>query len=603
MVEKKIKSFLFVALTSFVILFLLIVVKSILYSNHNYLDLFIEPGDPDIFNIIVSAIIGGLAGIVSISAFYIAKNMNDSVEAGEKLKEEIKRTTEESRKMLNESKKARNQADFLLDGVLNAIMGVSEVNKIENEFIKKSITSSGGLLSSSWSGATPLQKFRNNEFEILHKHLWANVIDTYSIEESYDIFKKEMATNAKNYLYLILSTISTLLQWRKEKINSTENKNIIYPKIHYFVCTSVPPDYYFNFPHKVNEKLFFYSHKRILTFTIAMEALIHTFSENNNCALEVSRVVLSPESEESEKESNIKANKYYWPEFKEDSIYKNIIGRIKNKYILNLTIPNLTDYFKKIDSAIASSSFGNAPGEIDQPAFNPFVIMADSKDKLFKFINEKIYEEIFEKYKEDNKKYITTLKERLNDRKDQLHSHLYDKIYDTLVKIELESNRCINKEFNKFNPLEFFNNFHKLESYFIRILDKEVEVEILDKLLNNMMYLWQFEWFFKKGNKMLNDILTVSDHWHKNLHSNENVYYTDPKIILDDKSHADKIWPNFALFGIEEKKDDIKWLFNLSAKTDPYWNTSLVRVGFCNPEGVDPYTSMRNKLISNRINK
>lgn len=583
----------------FLVLALLIVVKTVWFRQ-------IPPGNIDYMDMIISSIIAGLAGVVSIAAYYLAKNLNVSVDNASEILKMIEKAKEQIKRDLDESLKSKEQANFLLDGTFHMVLGSNEKLKIEDESVKKSIADSIGLTSSSWASATPNRVFGDSESEFLHKRLWSSVINTYSLEESYDISKLEVATNARNYLYTILSTISELFRWREKwredftRMNGKEMEDE-YPKIHYFVCTSVPPDYYFNFPHKVNQKHHCYSHPRILAFTIAMEAIVRRYVQTTPKILEVSRVVLTPESKESKDLINTKASAFYWPEFTDNSIYDNILKRLRKKFVLNITIPGLESYIGKMHNAIPKSSFEFIPEEGNVAWQKPFIAMSDESKYLMEWLGTPEIERIKDEYKNTIQQNISHIKQEIESNKSRIYSLLYDRIMKLFKKIETEFVRCFEMKNEMANPLEFFNDYHILESFLIQILKDKPNIDGLDDLFNKIMYLWQIEWLIKDKPQREDQILSVKTYWEKYLHSDGKAFFADPKLILDDPKLSEKIWPNFTLFGIQKKDEDIKWLFNLAAKTDSTWNTSLLKFNFCNPDGTDDYVRVKNKLIDNRL--
>jgi hypothetical protein len=68
--------------------------------------------------------------------------------------------------------------------------------------------------------------------------VWLRYMRTYYFEEAFDVRRKELVTNGRNFCFILLATLQALL----EQLNGNE-------KLHYYAVTPVHPKDWYNWPH------------------------------------------------------------------------------------------------------------------------------------------------------------------------------------------------------------------------------------------------------------------------------------------------------------------------------------------------------------------
>lgn len=75
---------------------------------------------------------------------------------------------------------------------------------------------------------------------------WLRYSRTYNLEEAFDIKRRELATNSRNFTYLILATLDSLADYCKKTNQSTGTTG---HKVVHIAVTPVHPKDWFNWPH------------------------------------------------------------------------------------------------------------------------------------------------------------------------------------------------------------------------------------------------------------------------------------------------------------------------------------------------------------------
>jgi hypothetical protein len=68
--------------------------------------------------------------------------------------------------------------------------------------------------------------------------VWLRYMRTYYFEEAFDVRRKELVTNGRNFCFILLATLQAFL----EQLNGNE-------KLHYYAVTPVHPKDWYNWPH------------------------------------------------------------------------------------------------------------------------------------------------------------------------------------------------------------------------------------------------------------------------------------------------------------------------------------------------------------------
>lgn len=111
------------------------------------------------------------------------------------------------------------------------------------------------------------------------RRVWRAAFPSFFREEAYDIQGREMITNGRNYCYLLLGTLSQLMEQNKEGT------------VIYYQVTPVHPKDWYNWPHGFGKNHFYFENEFIGVYHRSLKALIRWASTSGK-SLEHGRYVL-----------------------------------------------------------------------------------------------------------------------------------------------------------------------------------------------------------------------------------------------------------------------------------------------------------------------
>lgn len=170
----------------------------------------------------------------------------------------------------------------------NASQYTKEINKIQNML--------------HWNGKVEQQN------DYFHKSMWIQLKKAYLYEETKNIKDNKIVTNLNYYPNITKLIFKSFLDTKDE--------------IKFTLVSTMPPDYYFNYPGKINNKQIKYKHDFIDEYRKSLVSIVKKINDNDN--VDFNRfTLLSPSSEELD--SNIQN--------KTDIINQNEFCKLKNQYL------------------------------------------------------------------------------------------------------------------------------------------------------------------------------------------------------------------------------------------------------------------------------
>lgn len=135
------------------------------------------------------------------------------------------------------------------------------------------------------------------------QRVWRAAFPCFYREEAFDIQGGEIVTNARNYCYLLLRTLSQLLE-------QSEAASVVYYQV-----TPVHPKDWYNWPHGFGAKHFYFENEFIGVYHRSLRALMQ-WSKTNNRALEHGRYVLCLCDSAGERDADVE--QFGWDPAKSD---------------------------------------------------------------------------------------------------------------------------------------------------------------------------------------------------------------------------------------------------------------------------------------------
>ncbi len=566
--------------------------------------------------LVVEGVITSLAGFVTVAAYMFATNIDKGVSQASDLKSQndqlIKQYKEEKILLEEERNKQRIENDKekivtmeILNTVLQLTPSLQEYKNIIDEDIKVLAAKSMGLMSKSW-----LTTLNSKSGEKSGLKWWADIQETYFLEEAFDIYQGEVVTNARNYLLFILASLNSLLE------DSDNNK------IHYFASSYVPPLHYFNFPfvsevEGTNHYDIYYSHKEINYFTVAIESLLR--DEAISKRLNIERCLVTVADNEDYNIMRQSCMKLGWAPPHKDIIVSNMKKNF-NKYVANIIllndIPHENDGNKKLYKLLTNNICEDSFGILNQDYGShewldgcQFIPMCRDSEELKKWIlpngktKRTIFESGFDYFKSQvitNKYSVSDIIEELCKKHPGISLDLQKKwfLIDKMIS-KLADSQNIN------NPLLFFEYYHWLEASIAQLSEPynvcKRNLENATNLLKNIICLWQYNWFDGKED----NIMTLRDYWKTKCHSKNGEMYCNFSVLNTQANKFTTLWPNFALFGIENQTG-VTWKFGICSKTDKNWSTTHIKLLDSSSKGgmkveFEQYEDLMKSMKKNQI--
>jgi len=132
---------------------------------------------------------------------------------------------------------------------------------------------------------------------------WLRYTRTYYLEEAFDIKRREIVTNARNFTYLLLNTLDVLASFCSK---STEKGHPL--KALHFAVTPVHPKDWYNWPHGRATPRAYYEEDFLAHFWRCLREALR--AKGLHDVLEVSRIVLAASDEPARTESS---TRFGWP--------------------------------------------------------------------------------------------------------------------------------------------------------------------------------------------------------------------------------------------------------------------------------------------------
>ena len=193
-----------------------------------------------------------------------------------------------------------------------------EVNKKCPAGVQESINSLGANIK-AWSGRikkhSGIDK-NGNPYLTNLTNIWLTYLETYLREEAFDVHRQELVTNGRNYPFMLIATLSTLVDHLADG-----------EYLHYYATTPVNPKDWYNWPHGRNKPKCYHESNFLSLFHRSLhEFLVWTKREGSK--LVHSRFILT-------REDNVPEGSFGW----ELDYFAKLTDDLNNCQIVNISAP------------------------------------------------------------------------------------------------------------------------------------------------------------------------------------------------------------------------------------------------------------------------
>jgi len=476
-----------------------------------------------------------------------------------------------------------NFIDNLFNNSMFSFNNWSKISKVSNK--QNDIINSLGANVKAWSDKILSSLNIEEEGNKYITNTWLTYFETYFREEAFDVKRNELVTNGRNYPFLLLNTLSTLLD--------------LVPKgkfLHYYAVTPVVPKDWFNWPHGNKRPYQYYEADFLCLYHDSLSELLCWAKKDNK--LVHSRFILT----EEEPDPSYKKNIFGW---KLDR-FKNFEEDIKECSMLNFSIPIYTtaqqDYL--LSNGLSSLySYYKLISDFQPSHFNPN--NHNTRIHIVPILSDHWCNRISKYKKKDNIAYrdpdvLSDIEESLKalrsiDKNQDTLNQLKDfTLKNTKDEIEIFKKEILSCDINdiktKINSLtekiygfdyislpEEIQSLHKisLELSIKKTLNYDVVKQYLISILRYRTIQRAQPVFQKLGTVFSTNLHSQSENSFvvsliNNALDDRNDYLSLKKWV-DYDINSDKIEPEFAIFGISDKQDcnidnfdEIDWHLGLS---------------------------------------
>ena len=412
------------------------------------------------------------------------------------------------------------------------------------------------------------------------KEIWLQYLTTYYREEAFDLGQSELVTNTRNFCFLLVATLSTLL--------TSQNKTVV----HYSVTPVHPKDWY-NWPHGLQsprayfEEDFFGQYRRTLTEMIL-------WAQEAGKSLEHGRFLLTTSlTSEAQREAKRK-RRFGWPIDSYESVEQ--FSDFNNK-ILNVALPrdqwgdmdcdfakSLKEFYKKMSS---EDFFGGLP-QTDKRCVVPLwhnnwvsnqslSTEVQAVCQTFSQCSGSCAAQLRQKAKVIWKIDVESAQQAV---KALVSSYTQSDEGIKLVWSEISSQ--VDEEVDEEDSvcptvdiIKFMDDVHKI-NVFLR--DSPEAYTHLDRLLLGILK-------YREAKRCAGTWETLNSVFTKTLHS-------DPELAHYVKLTEEQIknWPveqEFTIFGVrDEENEDIQWLLVLASNIQYPFEVAKVNIKMIHPNDV-----------------
>ena len=448
-------------------------------------------------------------------------------------------------------------------GIANEVVAVL----CEGKFIDKNIRDNKEYKDTVYEGMDTLrynlqewgQLISNPTNDDALTRVWLNYFKTYFREESFDIKRKELVTNGRNYPFLLTTTLLSFLK----SIEGAANKKVVY-----YTVTPVHPKDWFNWPYGKKHPRAYFEANFMRLYRTALKEILKEYKDKDK--LDHGRFLLVAQKDDVAKSFN-------WTL---DLITTIQLIKLSDWHLIDCPVtcedlnelPELKNVF-----AILLEKWGKTE-ELIVPMFctNTSIYNGITDEKL-----KKAYKSLITKYEKST--YDNTIEpiitKKKNFYKEQLEANiraLYDNIKENknainILETIMETIAAINSQNSKITFSSFCENIQKLS-----MLYPEYHIAIQD-ILKYAMYL-------KNEDKTFNSLQTA----YLELHSSTNNAY---HILLQEKNaenwKENRIPSEFAVFGIQNN-ENAKPEWKIVLQTDISYPFETAKIQLLTNSETDP---------------
>jgi len=207
---------------------------------------------------------------------------------------------------------ANNSAHAL--NIVEKLLDIKKFSDARNEDFHKSSTFSLAAIACNlmnWENHVRFHTKPPNKSPVLIE-VWLRSQAAYFLEEGYEIGRKSMATNGRNFCFLLLATLDSFIEHAKRN----------YEKVCYVAVTPVSPEDWYNWPHGYGSEIKHFENDFVGDFHRVLREFLS--QENNSISLEHSRYLLIAKDKPDDKHD--KPKQFGWELSHEKTFKENIKG-------------------------------------------------------------------------------------------------------------------------------------------------------------------------------------------------------------------------------------------------------------------------------------